>query len=171
MAHPRCAGRRPGPGPRPGFTLTAALTLAICIGANTALFSVVHNVLLRPLPVQEPARLLLMGNQYPKAGASDTWDNGVPDYFDRRREPSVFSEQALVNHSSVAIGEEGVPVRVRVANVTPSFFPLMGVSPAAGRTFTADEGEVGHEKKVVLSAGLWRRRFAADPARSARTCA
>jgi predicted permease len=146
-----------------GFTLTAALTLAICLGANTAIFSVVHNVLLRPLPVREPDRLILMGNQYPKAGAADSWDSGVPDYFDRRRDISVFAEQALVNHSSVAIGEDGVPVRVRVANVTPSFFPLMGVSAAAGRTFTADEGEAGNEKKVILSAGLWRRQFGADP--------
>lgn len=157
----RVAGRRLAKDK--AFTITAALTLAICIGANTALFSVVHNVLLRPLPVPEPDRILLMSNQYPKAGASDSSNSGVPDYFDRRREMTVFSEHALFNHGSVAIGEEGVPVRIRAGNVTPSYFRLMGVAPALGRTFSEDEGEVGSEKKVVLSAGLWQRVFAGDP--------
>src|SRR6266496_2617032 len=95
-----------------GFTATAALTLAICIGANTALFTVVDHVLLRPLPVPEPERILLMANQYPGAGAAGSANSGVPDYFDRRRETTVFSEQALFNYGSVAMGEEGLPVRV-----------------------------------------------------------
>ena len=146
-----------------GFSTTAALTLAICIGANTALFTVVHHVLLRPLPVPEPDRILLMANQYPGAGASDSANSGVPDYFDRRRDTTVFSEQALFNHGSVAVGEEGLPVRLRVANVTPSYFRLMGVPAAVGRTFTEEEGEVGRDKEVVLSAGLWHRHFASDP--------
>ena len=145
-----------------GFSATAALTLAICIGANTALFTVVHHVLLRPLPVPDPDRILLMANQYPGAGAIDSPNSGVPDYFDRRRDTTVFSEQALFNHSSVAVGEEGLPVRVRVANVTPSYFRLMGVPAALGRTFTEEEGEVGRDKEVVLSAGLWQRVFAGD---------
>src|SRR5207237_887837 len=79
-----------------------------------------------------------------------------------RRDTTVFSEQALFNHSSVAVGEEGLPVRVRVANVTPSYFRLMGVPAALGRTFTEEEGEVGRDKEVVLSAGLWQRDFAGD---------
>ncbi len=145
------------------FSATAALTLAICIGANTALFTVVHHVLLRPLPVPEPDRILLMANQYPGAGAPDSSNAGVPDYFDRRRETTVFSEQALFNSGSVAMGEAGLPVRARVANVTPSYFRLMGVPAALGRTFTEEEGEVGRDKEVVLSAGLWRRHFASDP--------
>src|SRR5713101_4836553 len=145
------------------FSATAALTLAICIGANTALFTVVHHVLLRPLPVPEPDRVLLMANQYPGAGASDSSNSGAPDYFDRRRDTTVFSEQALFNYSSVSVGEEGLPVRLRVANVTPSYFRLMGVAPALGRTFTEEEGEVGRDKEVVLSAGLWHRHFASDP--------
>jgi len=146
-----------------GFTLTAALTLAICIGANAALFSVVHSVLLRPLPVPEPDRILLMSNQYPGAGADGSTNSGVPDYYDRLRETTVYGEQALFNHSSVAMGQDGPPVRVRVANVTPSYFRLMRVPPAAGRTFTEDEGEIGKEKKVVLSDSLWRSQFGADP--------
>jgi hypothetical protein len=79
------------------FSFTVALTLALCLGANTALFTVVHHVVLRPLPVSEPDRVLLMGNQYPKAGAgaADSVNSGVPDYFDRLRAVDVFEEQAL----------------------------------------------------------------------------
>ena len=73
------------------FTLTAALTLALCIGANTALFSVVHNVLLRPLPVPESERIVLMGNAYPGAGAAIGGSSGVPDYYDRLRDVTASS--------------------------------------------------------------------------------
>jgi predicted permease len=148
------------------FSVTAALTLALCIGANTALFSVVHHVLLRPLPVPEPERILLMSNQYPKAGAAaaDSFNSGVPDYYDRLRDVRAFEEQALFNNSSVSIGQDGFPVRIRALNVTPSFFRLTRVSAALGRTFNEQEGETGNEKKVVLSDTLWRRQFGGDPA-------
>lgn len=146
------------------FSLTAALTLAICIGANAALFSVVYNVLLRPLPVPEPERIVLMCNLYPKAGAADSSNSGVPDYYDRRRDVPALEEHALLNHSSVSMGEDGQPTRVRVANVTPSFFALLRTPPALGRAFTDQEGEPGQERKVVLSDSLWRSRFGADPA-------
>ena len=146
------------------FSVTVVLTLALCIGANTALFAVVYNVLLRPLPVPEPDRVLLMSNLYPKAGVTDSSNSGVPDYYDRLRAVSVLPDQALFNHSSVAVGQEGLPTRVRVANVTPSFFRVMPVRPELGRTFTEPEGEVGNEKKVLLSQALWRRVFGADPA-------
>src|SRR2546425_6194818 len=81
------------------FTVTAALTLAICIGANTALFSVVHNVLLRPLPVPHADRIVLMGNAYPGAGAGAAigQNSSVPDYYDRLRDTDVFEELALYN--------------------------------------------------------------------------
>jgi len=82
------------------FSLTAALTLALCISANTALFSVVHNVLLRPLAVPESDRILLTSNTYPKAGADGLGNSGVPDYYDRLRDVSAFEEQALFNSRS-----------------------------------------------------------------------
>ncbi len=145
------------------WTATVLLTLALCIGANTALFAVVYNVLLRPLPVPEPDRVLLMSNFYPKAGVTDSSNSGVPDYYDRLRDVSALKEQALFNHSSVAIAQDGLPVRIRVANVTPSFFRVFPVRVLHGRTFTDAEGEVGSEKKVLLSARLWRRLFAGDP--------
>src|SRR5256886_11702046 len=77
------------------FSLTAAVTLALCIGANTALFSVVHNVLLRPLPVPESDRIVLMANAYPGAGADVGTNSGAPDYYDRLRDTDVFEEQAM----------------------------------------------------------------------------
>ena len=115
------------------FTITAALTLALCIGANTALFSVVHNVLLRPLPVPESDRIVLMGNAYPGAGAAAAvgGSSGVPDYYDRLRETDVFEEQALYNGANQSIDQNGTPVRVRVTRVTPSFFRLLRVAPGA----------------------------------------
>ena len=146
------------------YSLTAAITLALCLAANTALFSVVHHVLLRPLPVPEPERILLMSNQYPGAGASDSSNSGVPDYYDRLRETNVYDEQALFNTGSVSLDEDGRPVRVEVMNVTPSYLRVMRTAPVLGRPFTSDEGEPGNEKKALLSDGLWRSQFAADPA-------
>jgi putative ABC transport system permease protein len=144
------------------FSLAAALTLAVCIGANTALFSVVHNVLLRPLPVPESDRILLMANAYPRAGVVDTSNSGVPDYYDRLRETTVFEEQALFNQASVTVDQDGRPARLATLNVTPSFFRVLRIPAAFGRTFTDDEGEKGNDKKIVLSDALWHSQFGAD---------
>jgi predicted permease len=141
------------------FSITAALTLALCIGANTALFSVVHNVLLRPLPVPDSDRIVLMGNRYPGAGADIGGSSGVPDYYDRLRDVNVFEEQALYNGTNRSLDQNGTPTRVRVTNVTPSYFRLLRVPAAAGRTFTEEEGEPGNDKKVVLSYALWQTQF------------
>jgi predicted permease len=146
------------------FTVTAALTLALCIGANTALFSVVHNVLLRPLNVPESERILIMGNAYPGAGAAIGGSSGVPDYYDRLRETTVYEEQALFNGRNVSIDQNGTPTRVRVTQVTPSFFRLIRVAPAIGRVFTEDEGETGNARKAVLSYALWQTQFGGDTA-------
>src|SRR5512138_445515 len=84
------------------WSATVVATLALCIGANTALFAVVYNVLLRPLPVPEPERVVLMSNFYPKAGVTDSSNSGVADYYDRLKAVSSLQEQALVNHTSLA---------------------------------------------------------------------
>ncbi|HMF93117.1 MAG TPA: ABC transporter permease [Vicinamibacterales bacterium] len=145
------------------FAITAGLTLAVCIGANTALFSVVHTVLLRPLPFAHAERIVLLGNQYPGAGVDTSENSGAPDYYDRLRETTVFEEQAMYNSSNVSVDQNGTPTRVRIMNVTPSFFRLLQVSPQLGRSFTDPEGEVGAEKKALLSYALWQSQFGGDP--------
>src|SRR6266851_4625098 len=145
------------------FTLTAALTLALCIGANTALFSVVHNVLLRPLPVPESERILLVANDYPKATAGGFMGySGAPDYYDRLREITVFEEQAMYDVRSQSLDQNGTPTRVRVMQATPSFFRIAKIAPLVGWTFTDAEGEIGNEKKAVLSYALWQSQFGGD---------
>jgi predicted permease len=139
------------------------LTLALCIGANTALFSVVHNVLLRPLPVPDSDRLVLIENLYPGAGAADQGGAGVPDYFERVHDTDVFEEHALFNGRNVGIDQNGSPTQIRAMNVTPSFFRLVRVAPQLGRIFTESEGEIGNEKKIVLSYALWQTQFGGDP--------
>jgi predicted permease len=145
-----------------GFTMTAALTLAICIGANAAMFTVIRSVLLRPLPVPESDRLVLVYNSYPGAGV-ERGDTSVPDYFDRLGGVPAFEAQALYVARGRNVGEEGRPERVQEMQVTPSFFRLIGVQPQLGRAFTDEEGEIGAEQKVMLSDALWRRLFGGDP--------
>jgi predicted permease len=145
-----------------GFTLTAIATLAICIGANAAIFSVVHSVVLSPLPVPESDRIVLMYNSYPKAGAERA-ASGVPDHFDRLAEMAdVFEEQALYRDPAMTIGGKDRPERVDGMEVTPSFFRLLRVGPRLGRVFTDDEGEIGAEKKTVLSYALWQQLYGGD---------
>ncbi len=145
------------------YTLTAGLTLAICIGANAAMFSVVENVLLKPLPVPDSDRVLLMSNSYPKAGAPDIGGAAGPDYLDRLRDVTAFQSQALASFGNQSVDQDGVPTRVRVMNVTPSFFRVAEVHPSVGRGFTDDEAQIGHDHEVVLSDGFWRSRFDGDP--------
>jgi putative ABC transport system permease protein len=145
------------------FTVTAALTLALCIGANTALFAVVRTVLLRPLPFPRAERIVLMSNEYPGAGVSIGGNSSAPDYYDRLRETTVYEEQAMYNTSDVSVDENGTPTRVRVMNVTPSFFRLLQIPPRLGRIFSDAEGEIGNEKKLVLGYALWQTQFGGDP--------
>jgi predicted permease len=145
------------------FTATTALTLALCIGANTALFSVVHNVLLRPLPIPESDQILTVENLYPAAGAGESGESGVPDYLERAREIKAFEVSALYRNERPSIDQHGSPVRLRAYSVTPSFFRLVRTPAALGRTFSDQEGEVGNEKKAVLSYALWQSQFGGDP--------
>jgi len=100
-----------------GFSLATVLTLALCIGANTALFSIVHSVLLRPLPVPEAGRLVLLYNSYPRAGA-ERGSSGVPDYYDRVRGLTAIETLSLLNLRNRATGEAGRPERVLGMGVT-----------------------------------------------------
>ena len=145
-----------------GFTASAIATLAICVGVNTAVFSVVHSVVLEPLPVPEADRVMLMYNSYPGAGAVRA-SNGVPDYYDRLRDMTVFEEQALYNGPDLTIGSAGSVQQVRGMGVTPSFFRLLRTKPLVGRIFTENEGEPGQERKAILSYALWQERYGGNP--------
>jgi predicted permease len=148
-----------------GYAITAVLTLAVCLGANTAIFTIVNSVLLKPLPVPDSNRILLMANDYPNARTAVTipTTSGVPDYYDRLRDIKVFEEQAMYNATNQAIEVDGVPEQIRGMNTTPSLFRLLGVRPGQGRIFDESEGEVGNEQKVILSYGLWQQLYAGNP--------
>jgi predicted permease len=141
------------------FAVTSLVTLAVCIGANATIFAVVNSVLLRPLPVPEPDRLVLIYNSYPRAGVIRA-SNGVPDYYDRLREVDVFEEQALYNTRGVTIGIDGDPQRVQGMVARPSLLRMLRAQPVLGRIFNEDEGEMGNQRKVVLTHGLWQQLFA-----------
>jgi predicted permease len=143
-----------------GFSLTVVLTLALCIGANTAIFAIVHSVLLRPLPVPDAEQILLMANRYPRAGAADSTNSGAADYYDRLKDVTVFQQQAMFNFRDQTIDLNGSPEKITAMIATPSLFKLVQVAPLLGRTFTDNEGEIGSEQKVLLSYGLWRQMFA-----------
>jgi predicted permease len=145
-----------------GFALTVLLTFAICLAANTALFAIVDSVVLRPLPVPEANSILLLANEYPKAGAVGMNNSSSGDYFDRVREMSVFESQAVFRNRDQTVELNGVPQRIRGMIVTPSWFGVLRVSPSVGRPFSEEEGEVGREHVVVLSCGLWKELYAAD---------
>ena len=141
-----------------GFAITTLLTLSLCIGANAAIFAVVNSVLLKPLPVPEPDRLVLIHNSYPRAGVVRA-SNGVPDYYDRLRETDVFEEQALYNTRGVTIGIDGDPQRVSGMIARPSLLRMLRAKPARGRIFQEEEGEQGSDHKVVLTDALWQQLY------------
>jgi predicted permease len=145
-----------------GFTLTVLLTFSVCIAANAALFAVVNSVILRPLPVADANSILLMSNEYPKAGVIGINNSSSGDYFDRLRELTAFESQAVFRQRDQTVELNGLPQRIHGMVVTPSWFKLLRVSPALGRPFMEEEGEIGHEREVILSHGLWEQLYAGD---------
>jgi len=145
------------------FTLTALLTLALCIGANTAIFTVLHAVILAPLPFAEPERLVSMGNIYPGVGVVKSAQNSVPDYLDRRKMTDVFERVAMYTDDGYDVGAEGSPVRLKGDEVTPEYFQVLRVSPMMGRLFTAEDAVFLKSQYVILSYGLWKDMFGRDP--------
>lgn len=144
------------------FTTTAVLTLAVCIGANVALFSIVHAVILKPLAIPNPERVVVAGNTYPGAGVDVPYGAAVPDYFDRLGAVSVFESQTLFRKQDRSVDQGGTPTQIKAMSVTPSFFRVIGVPPLLGRTFTEQEGEQGSDPTVVLSYPFWQAQFGGD---------
>ena len=144
------------------FSITTIATLALCLAANVAIFAVVNGVLLKPLPFDEPERLVRMFNKYPGAGVDTGGSNGVPDYFDRQRDMTVLEETAVFREAGVTLSGSSLSQaeRIQAALVTPSFFRVLRTQPYRGQLFTEEQGELGKEKVVILTNGLWQRIFA-----------
>jgi putative ABC transport system permease protein len=147
---------------KPAFTIVAVLTLALGIGANTAIFTVVDAALIRSLPYENPDALVHFWETVQKQDFNRR-EASYPDYLDLRGQNQVFEDMAGYNGSSLTLTGQDVPERIRAARVTSSFFPVLGVKAMLGRTFLEGEDKPGGEPIVILSHGLWQRRFGADP--------
>src|SRR5215472_6255731 len=143
------------------FAAAALLTLALCIGANTAIFTVLDSVVLRGLPFPESDRLATLYNVYPGVGV-EYGSNAVPDYLDRRKLTNFFSDVSLYTTRGYDFGQPGSTQRVNAESVTPSYFRALRVEPVLGRAFTEEEGQLGNDKVAVLTEGFWKQVFAAD---------
>ena len=145
----------------PGFTVVAVLTLALGIGANTAIFSVVDAMLLRPLPYPEPKRLVRLWECNPSRGYLRNVVNPL-NFLDWRDNTRSFEGMAALSGGMTNLGAHGEPIAVPGLQVSPEFFSILGVAPVMGRTFSSDEGVAGHDQVVVLSYELWQRQFGLD---------
>lgn len=146
----------------PGFTLIAVLTLALGIGANTAIFSIVNGVLLRPLPYRDPDRIVTLWENNAKDGIERD-DVSPANFLDWRDRHRAFEEIAFANPFSFDYTGGDEPEVLRNALVSRGFFQILGVGALHGRVFTPEEYEAGREQVIVLSHGLWQRRFGGDP--------
>ena len=146
----------------PGFTVIAIATLALAIGANSAVFSLINALLVRPLPYQGPSRIALIWEQF-KAQGLERIPCSPPEYLDLQKEFQSGTGLAAFTFQSFNVGGGDVPERISGAEVTPSLFPLLGVEPIKGRTFAQEEQGEGHDDVIVISERLWKRRFNADP--------
>ncbi len=146
----------------PGFTVVAILTLALGFGANTAVFTVVNGVLLRPLPFPEPGRLFLISYQS-KQGLLENPGLYDADYLEYEKHNQAFGQIATFNEDSSTLTGAGNAARVPTAMVTSSFFPVLQVNPAMGRTFLPEEERQGNNRVALLSDKIWRDRFGANP--------
>jgi putative ABC transport system permease protein len=145
----------------PSFAAVAILTLALGIGANTAIFSVIDSVLLRPLPYKDPAGLVMVwenNSQHPNPHNTVS----PPDFLDWQNRNSSFAEMAALFDERDNLTGNGLPQEVIVQDVSANFFSVLGVNPILGPGFRAENGQAGHDKVVILSYGFWKERFAGD---------
>ncbi len=140
------------------FALPVLITLSLCLAANAVVFTVVDTVVLRPLPVPAPERLVWVSNSYPNAGVPEA-DNSVPDYFDRRERVPAFEDVALYSEVGRTLGTRDGAERVTGAVATPSLFALLRARAWRGRLLLEQDGQPGQDHKVVLSYGLWQRLY------------
>jgi len=146
----------------PGFTAAAALSLALGIGANTAIFSVINAVLIRPLPYDRPDQIMKLWTTQPQNGALRI-PFSAPNFVGLKEQNQVFSDMAVYRGWQFILTGAGEPLRVFGHRASASFFPVLGVKPLLGRGFLYEEDRSGNDGVVVISHGLWQSHFAADP--------
>jgi predicted permease len=149
----------------PGFTVTALTTVAICLGANLAIFGVINSILLRPLPFPQSDRLVTIFNTYPKAGVEND-GSSITNYYERRGNIPAFSSLSIFRDFSEVVGETGAAEQTEIMRVSPDFFATLGVNLAMGRTFTEDEAEIAKGKGAgvaIVTDAYWRQRLNSDP--------
>jgi predicted permease len=146
---------------QPVFTLIAVLTLTLGIGGNTAIFSLLYQILLRPLPYPDADRLVFVWNTYPLMGLPQA-SVSIPDYIDRKTQADAIEDATLFTGAPLALAEGGQAEQLRGLAVTPSFFTTFQRQPFLGRGFTEDEAKPGADNYAVLTYALWNSRFAAD---------
>jgi putative ABC transport system permease protein len=146
----------------PGFSLVAILTLALAIGANTAIFSAIDAVLLHPLPYPDPDRLVIVQETLPRYALHSIAPT-APDYAEFRRQAICFNQVAAVTEAVATLTGDGQPEEVPALRVTASAFPMLGVVPIVGGLFTSDDDQPGRDHVAILSEGLWTRRYGRDP--------
>jgi putative ABC transport system permease protein len=144
-----------------GFSAIAVLTLAMGIAATTSIFSVVDAVLLRPFPIKDPARIVVIHNQLPKLNLPRT-PVSAPQYVDYTRDSDAFEATAALGSRNFNLTGFNEPERLQASRVTASFFPMLGVSPTSGRFFSDEEDRFGNQHVIVLSSRLWKRLFNSD---------
>src|SRR3984893_6292948 len=145
----------------PAFTITAIATVAICIGANLAIFAVINSVLLRPLPFPNADRLVTIYNTYPKAGVEND-GSSITNYYERRGNISAFESLSMYMEGAETVGDPGSMQQEEIVRISPEFFTTLGVSPAIGRNFTDKETDP-HTNVIILTDAFWRQRFNSDP--------
>ncbi|HST31277.1 MAG TPA: ABC transporter permease [Chthoniobacterales bacterium] len=145
----------------PAFTVTALATVAICLGANLAIFGVINSILLRPLPFPNADRLVTIYNTYPKAGVEND-GSSITNYYERRGNIPAFTSLSMYMERAETVGDPGSMQQEEIVRISPEFFTTLGVRPAIGRNFTDEE--TGTQKNVIiLTDAFWRQHFAADP--------
>ena len=146
----------------PGFTVIAVLMLALGIGANMGMFSVINTVLLRPLPYKQPDRLMIMWNQYGDKGQRLPRVS-IPDFIDYQQQSRTFEQFAAALEGTATLTGNTEPEQVDRAHITSDFFSLLGVKMYLGRDFTPEESALNGPNVLILSHRLWKRRFGGDP--------
>ncbi|HKQ04021.1 MAG TPA: ABC transporter permease [Blastocatellia bacterium] len=147
---------------KPGFAAVAIITLALGIGANTAIFSVVNAVLLQPLPYREPDKLVRVYTEFPTMGLRKFWMS-VPEFTDIRNEAQSWESLGAWSSGGVNVASASEPIRVTSASITRGLIDVLGVQPAMGRNFTEEEDRRGGPRAALIADGLWRSAFGADP--------